>query len=116
MASPEIKILLLLAAASIIYAFICEIRLSRAAGKLADRLQKERPDLWSELNPFARNWNGGWPAIKILYRRKDVDPPGIDYQYEQMHSLERQLLWGIVTGSVCIGLVFLGTKFWGWHW
>jgi hypothetical protein len=116
MASPQIKILISLSAVTIIYAFVCEIRLSRKAKKLAKQLQKQRPDLWSELNSFARNYNGGYPGLKILYGRHAADLPLFDQRYEQLRALERKLLWGIGIGSVCIGLVIIGFKFWGWHW
>jgi len=116
MASPQIKILLSIAGVSVVYAFVCKIQLSRKASKLRNWLQKERPDLWLELNSFARNYNGGHPGLKILYRRNVVSLPMFDQQYEQLSSLERKLLWGIGIGSVCIGLVIIGTKFWGWHW
>jgi hypothetical protein len=116
MASPQIKILVSLACVSTVYAFICEIRMSRKASKLRNWLQKERPDLWSEFNFVARNWSGGQPALKILYRRNVVGLPVFDQQYEQLRSLERKLFWGIGIGSVCIGLVLIGSRFWGWHW
>ena len=116
MASPQIKILTSLAAVSIVYAFICEIRLSRKASNLSKWLQKERPHLWSELNFIARNWNGGQPGLKLLYRRNVVGLPSFDKEYEQLHFLERKLSWGIGIGSVCIGLVLIGSRFWGWHW
>ena len=116
MASPQIKILISLSAVSLIYAFVCEIRLSRKASNLANWLKKQRPDLWSKLNSFARNYNGGHPGLKILYRRNAVGLPLFDQQYEQLRSLERKLLLGIGIGSVCIGLVIIGSKFWGWHW
>jgi hypothetical protein len=116
MASPQIKILISLAAVSAIYAFVCKIRLSRKASKLENWLQKERPDLWSELNILARKWAGGQAGLKILYRRTVGGLPSFDQQYEQLHSIERQLLLSIVIGSVCIGLVFIGSRFWGWHW
>ena len=107
MASPQIKILISLSAVTIIYAFVCEIRLSRKARNLANWLKKQRPELWSELNSFARNYNGGHPGLKILYRRNAVSLPLFDQQYEQLHSIERQLLWGIIVGAVCIGLVII---------
>ena len=116
MASPQIKILLSLAAVSIVYAFVCNIRLSRKASKLANWLQKQRPDLWSELNFIARNWNGGHPGLKLLYRKNVVGQPRFDQEYEQLHSIERHLLRGIIIGSACIGLVLIGSRFWGWHW
>jgi hypothetical protein len=116
MASPQIRIFISAAAVSILYAFVCSIRLSRKARRLADWLEKKRPGLWSELNPVARNWNGGMPGLKFLYRKKVVDLPMFDRRYEQLHAVERQLLWGIVLGSVCIGLVAVGSRFWGWHW
>ncbi len=116
MASPQIIILVSLAGVSIVYAFICDIRLSRKASKLRNWLQKERPELWSKLNFFARNWNGGHPGVKLLYRMKVVGLPWFDHQCEQLHALERKLLWGIIIGAVCIGLAIAGSKFWGWQW
>jgi len=112
MASLQIKILIPIAALSIVYAFICNIRLSKKASKIANWLNKQRPDIWSELNFVARNWNGGQPGLKILYRRNVVGLPYFDQQYEQLHSIERQLVWGIIVGSVCIGLVVIGFKDW----
>jgi hypothetical protein len=116
MVSLQIKILLSLAGVSIVYAFVCEIRMSRKARRLANWLQKERPDLWSELNFVARNWNGGHPALKILNRKNTVGLPRFDQEYEQLHSMERKFLWGISIGSVCIGVLLTGFIFWGWHW
>jgi len=116
MASPQIKILILLACVSGVYAFACQIKLSQKARKLSNWLEQERPDLWSEVNLIARNWNGGQPGLKILYRRKAVGLPRFDQQYEQLQSMERKLLWGVGMSSVCIGLVIIGFKFWGWHW
>ena len=116
MPSLPIKILISLGSISIVYAFVCDIRLSRKARKLAIWLEKKRPDLWSELNPIARNWNGGHPALKLLYRRNAVGLPKFDQKYKRLHRIERQFIWGIITGSIFIGLVFIGLKFWGWHW
>ena len=116
MTSPPIKILISLAGVSLIYAFVCNIRLTRNASKLAKWLQKERPELWSGLNFVARNWNGGQPGLKILYQRNAVDLPDFDQQYKQLRSIERHLLWGVIIGSACIGLVLIGFEFWNWHW
>ena len=116
MPSPQIKILISTAAVSVVYAFVCKIRLSKGADKLSRRLEKERPDLWSGLNAFARNWGGGHPGIKLLYRRKAVDLPGFDEEYRQLRALERKLLKGLGLGSACIALLLIGTRFWGWAW
>ena len=116
MTSPQIKILISLTGISVVYALVCETRLSRKASQLAKWVQKERPDLWSELNVVARNWNGGHPGLKILYRRKLVRLPRFDREYEQLQSLERKLLWGIGIGVGCISLLFIGLRFLGWHW
>ena len=116
MTSPQIKILISAACVSIAYAFLCEIRLSGKAAKLSKWVKNERPDLWSNLNFIARNWNGGQPGLKLLYRRKVVGLPRFDKEYKELQSLERKLLWGIGIGSACIALVLIGSKFWGWHW
>ena len=116
MANPQIKTLLILAGISIIYAFVCEIGISRKASRLAARLKKVRPDLWSALNFMARNWNGGYPGLKILYRKNVVRLPWFDQEFEQIHSMERKFLWGIGIGSACIAVLLIGFKFGGWHW
>ena len=116
MASPQIQILVSAASISIVYAFVWDIRLSRKASILRDRLRKECPKLWSELNFVARNWNGGQPGLKFLHRKNLVDLPWFDQQYEQLRAMERKLIWGMGIGSVCIGLTLLGSRFWGWHW
>ena len=116
MPSIQVKILITLAVVAIGYAFVCNIRISQKAGRLADWLRKERPELWSELNPVARNWNGGQPGLKLLHRRNVVGLPRFDREYERLRILERQLVWGLVTGSVCLGLVILGIKYFGWDW
>jgi len=116
MVSPQIKILISLAGISIVYAFVCQIRLSQKARKLANWLQKKRPDLWSELNFIARSSSGGYPGLKILFRKKVVGLPRFDQEYEQLHPIERQLLWGLIVGSICIGFVIIGFKYLGWHW
>jgi hypothetical protein len=115
-ADPQIKISLSVSAASIVYAFVCQIRLSRKARELSDRLSRERPELWSELNAFARNWHGGLPGLKNLHRRNVVGLPKFNQKYEALRILERKMFWGIGIGSVGIGLVIIGTKFWGWIW
>ncbi len=115
MASPQIVILVPLAVVSVVYAFVCDIRLSRKASKLRKWLQRERPELWSELNFFARNLSGGQPGLKLLYRRRVVGLPEFDRQYEQLRALQWKGLWSIGIGSVCIGLVLVGSRFWGWR-
>lgn len=115
-ASPEIKILLALGAASALDAYVCEIRLSRLAGRLGERVRKARPDLWSGLDFVARNWNGGHPGLKLLYRRHAAELRQLDRHFVQLRSLERRLLLGIVSASLCIGMVMTGSVFWGWNW
>lgn len=116
MTSPEVKILLILASISIVYAFVCDIRLSRKARQLARWLRKERPELWSELNIVARNLNGGYPALKLLYRRNVVGLPGFDREFLQLHAIERKFFWGVGIGVVCLGILIAGFLFLGWQW
>lgn len=116
MASPQIKILISLGAISIVYAFVCEIRLTRKARILADLIKNERPELWQDLNFVARSWNGGHPGLKLLYRRNVVGLPKFDQEYMRLHALERHLVWGVIIGSVCVGLVALGLNLLNWHW
>ena len=83
MTSPKIQIPVSLACIAIVSAFVCDIRMFGKAGKLRKWIQQERPELWSELNFFARNWNGGHPGLKVLHRMNVVGLPGFDQQIEQ---------------------------------
>lgn len=116
LASPQIKILISIGSISIIYAFICEIRLTKKARTLADYVKKERPELWQELNYVARSWNGGHPALKLLHRKNVFGLPKFNEEYVVLHALERHLIGGVIIGSACIGLVAFGIIFLGWHW
>jgi hypothetical protein len=114
MTSLQIKILITLACVSIVYAFACKIRLSRKAARVANRIQEECPDLWAELNAFARNYDGGLPGLKVLYRKGIGRLPLFDQQYAELRALEHKLRWGIGIGSACLGLAIAGSRFWGW--
>ncbi len=115
MTSPQIKVLISLAAVSIVYAFLCRIRLSRKISELKSWLRKEHPEFGSELDKLAKNWSGGLGGLKILYRRNTIYLPNFTIQFEKLLRIERKLLWGICIGSVCIGLVIIGFKYWGWY-
>jgi hypothetical protein len=115
MTSPQIKILVTLACISIVYAFVCHIRITQKANKLSEWIRKKRPDLWSEVPILARSWNGGQPGLKILYRKNVVGHPKFDQEYGQLQAMERNLLWGIGIGSACIGLIIIGSIYWGWR-
>lgn len=116
MTSPEIKILISIAAIVCIYGFVCQIQLTRQAGNLSKRVARDRPDLWSQLNPIARNWNGGQPGLKFLYRTQNIDIPGFKEDYNKLQILERRLLWAIAIGAACIALAGIGTKLNLWQW
>ncbi|MBT8445527.1 MAG: hypothetical protein KJO38_00185, partial [Gammaproteobacteria bacterium] len=83
---------------------------------VASWLQKERPGLWSELNIVARNWKGGYPALKILHRRNVVGLSRFDREYAQLRAIERQLFRGVGTGVVCLAALIAGFLFLDWHW
>jgi len=116
MTSAAIKVLISIACAAIVYAFVCDIRIAGTARKLAQRLEQERPELWRGLNPIARNFRGGQPGLKVLHRRKAVDLPWFEEEYGRLRALERKQLWAVAAGAACIGLVLAGTGLWGWHW
>ncbi len=116
MTSPLIIILVSLAGVSSIYAFVCDIRLNRKASRLSQWVKQEYPELWAELNVFLRNWNGGQPGLKLLHRRNVISLPYFDQHYEQLKVLERKFFWGLGMGILCIGLLLIGSLYWGWQW
>jgi len=109
-------ILVSLAVITIVYAFVCDIRLSSQAGKMSKRFAAERPDLWEQMNAVARNWRGGQPALKLLHRRGDLDLAGFGKQYAALQTLEHRMLLAMAIGAACIVLAVIGSKFGGWQW
>ncbi len=116
MASPLIKILVSLAGVASIYAFVCDIRLYRKASELSKWVKQECPEFWAEVNKYLRNWNGGQPGLKYLYRKGLISHPYFDQHYEQLKVLERKLFWSLGIGVFCIGLLLIGSLYWGWQW
>lgn len=116
MASPQIMLSVSLAAAAVIYSFWCNILITRKASGIRDRLIREAPGPWSELNPIARSWHGGQPGIKLLYRNKRVLLAGFEDEVLELLDLERRMLWGLGVGVACIMIAVGGTELWGWQW
>ena len=114
MASPEVMLTISMATVAVVYSFWCHIRISGKASQIRRRLEKEASGPWSEVNPIARNWNGGQAGIKLLHRKKLVNLPDFDEQVKQLLELERKMLWGIGLGVVCLALAIGGAQWWGW--
>jgi hypothetical protein len=45
------------------------------------------------LNAFARNYDGGYPGLKVLHRKGLVGLPQFDRRFAELRALERKLLW-----------------------
>lgn len=113
MAGAEAKTLISLGTVAVVYAFVCHVRLTAKAGDLARKVSGEIPDVWNGLNPVARSWNGGHPALKLLHRRGSLGPAA-EREYADLRSLEIRMLRGIAVASACIALLLLGARFRGW--
>ena len=116
MTSPGIQVLLTTAAVALGYAFVCQVRLTSRAEELGSWVRRERQEIWSKLNPVARSWSGGLPALKLLHRRGLAGLPGFESRYAVLGDLERRMLWGMGVGAACLGFVAFGIRVLGWHW
>jgi len=114
MASPYV--ILTSSATAVVYAFWCSIRIAKQSGRIRERLKKEAPEAWSQLNVIVRNWNNGQAGIMFLQKKKLADYPGFEEEVQQLRGLERKMLWGVGVGVVCIGLAVAGTELLGWQW
>jgi hypothetical protein len=114
-ASAGVILLTVVALIAALYAFVCEIRAERVAQTAVKRVRAMQPAVWQELDWIVRLAN---PVIKmkVLRSKHGVGGPDFDSRFDVVKRLERQQLIAAATVLLCVALVVIGSKSWGWTW
>ena len=112
-ADPRIMILLLAALAACLVAWRFSWRASRQRVDLLTWVRNNRPEAWQTVPGWARGF--GLAVEERLLRGPLRDDPEFVRRYRALPSRHRVLV-PLLVGILCIAIVGVGTKFFGWHW
>lgn len=117
MTSLEIKLLVLTAAAAVLYLFVADIGRSRRTARLIAWVRENHPEAWSALPWTARKIHrlGG---LHRLHRRKLIDDPYFGAELKATSSLRRDE-WAaiaVAVGAFALLALALGLELGWWHW
>ncbi len=117
-ASPGVIVFTTAGIVAAVYAFICHIRAERVARVAVNRVRDTRPGAWHSV--VANNWllRVADPAItiRVLRARHDVSDPQFDDHFQRVQDIERREYRAVAAAFVCIAVVLIGTRYWGWTW
>ena len=113
--SPFVMVLITLAAVVSLLAWWLSARNSRRTRALLAYLEQNEESYWRSQQSLSRKIN----PIGVIeaYRRSVQAPdPEFDALYQARKSGTRAQISAIVLAMALIGLVLIGTRFWGWSW
>jgi len=115
MTSLEIKVLILTAAAAVIYLFVTEIRRSRRTARLIAWVQENHPQAWSALPWTARKIHrlGG---LYRLHRDRAIADPHFEAELKATRPLRRDEWAALAVAAGAFALLALGLELGWWHW
>lgn len=113
--SPVVMVLIGIAAASTLLAWALSARHSRRTRALVAYLKQNRDSYWRTLPWFSRTFN---PIGVIEAYRRSCETPDPEFLalYEASKSGNWAQISAIFLAFALIGVVLIGTTFWGWGW
>ncbi len=115
MTSPAIKVLILTAAAAVIYLFVTEIRRGRRGARLIAWVQENHPKAWGALPWTARKIHR-LGALYHLHRSGAIDDPHFEAELKATRPLSRNQGLAAAVALGAFALLALGLEFGWWHW
>ncbi|WP_193371423.1 hypothetical protein [Pelagibius marinus] len=115
MTSPAIKVLILTAAAAVIYLFVMEIRRSRRAARLIAWVQENHPAAWGALPWTARKIHR-LGALYQLHRAKAIADPHFEAELKATKPLRREEWPALAVAVGAFALLALGLELGWWRW
>ena len=111
--SPEIKVLLIIAAGAALTGFGISFLADKKTHELIAWINATFPDQWSALPKFQQQWLKG-AAIEGLRQRGLKNEGEFVQRYDEIRRLRRWMIVSIVAGSTAIAIVIFGTQYGGW--
>jgi len=115
MTSLEVKVLILIAAAAVIYLFIVETRRSRRTARLIAWVQTNHPAAWNSL-PWTLRKVHRLGGLARLYRDKAIADPHFAAEFDAVIPLGRNQLVAFAVAAGAFAVLALGLDRGWWHW
>lgn len=113
-ASPEIKLLLAVAAVAVLWMFIWKTRTERRATKLVKWIWDNYPQAWQGLPWIYRNVLQE-RGLDEVARRNAIPDPYFRDEYNAARPSRKSIVIAAVIAGVAILLIFAGKSFLGWR-
>lgn len=113
--SPEITILLGIAAVATLWMFITKTKSERRTTKLIAWISQNHRDAWAELH-WAYRLIFRERGFVELARRNVISDPHFKQEFAVIAPYRRHI---VISGSIAggaIALILIGTRLFGWHW
>jgi len=112
--SPQITVLLAVAAVGAIWMFLWKTKTERRATRLIDWVWQNYPDAWSALPWIYRNLLRE-RGLAELARRQAIPDPYFAHEYGEIAPLRNHIvIAGAIAGGALV-LIAIGTRFLGWR-
>ena len=112
--SPGVMIFILLSLAAVLYAWWLSVDRSRRLRQLVRWLREHRGQAWSDIPSAARATPTG--GIESLRQHGMAQDPEFIKRYREATRHNRRQLAMLVLAAAGIGVVAVGTLYWGWVW
>ncbi|UCH75849.1 MAG: hypothetical protein JSU82_08510 [Rhodospirillales bacterium] len=112
--SPQITVLLAIAALAAIWMFLWKTKTERRATRLIDWVWRNHPEAWSALPWIYRNLLRE-RGLGELARRRVISDPHFTSEYETIAPLRRHIvIAGAIAGGAIL-LIAIGARYFGWQ-
>lgn len=113
--SPQITVLLAIAAIAAIWMFLWKTKTERRATRLIDWVWQNYPEAWSALPWIYRNLLRE-RGLAELARRRAIPDPYFAHEYAEIAPLRNHIVIAGAIAGGAIALVLIGTGYLGWSW
>jgi len=112
--SPEVVVLMAIAAAAVFWMFIWKTKTERRATRLIDWIWQNYPQAWQSL-PWSHRNIFRERGLAELARRNVIPDPYFAHEYGQIAPFRRHVLIAAAFGITAIALILIGTSWFGWQ-
>jgi len=114
-ASPEVQLLMAVAAVAAFWMFIWKTKNERRATRLIKWIWENHPEAWERLPWLYRNVLRE-RGLDEIARRDAIPDPYFRHEYEQFRPSQKYIVAAALIAGTAILLIFVGTSFLGWRW
>ena len=112
--SPEVKVLIAVAAVAVLWMFIWKTKTERRATRLIDWVWQNYPEAWQAL-PWSYRHIFRERGLAELARRNAIPDPDFMQKCGEIAPFPRHIVIAGAIAGVAIALILIGTRILGWR-